>query len=37
MKGRSIGPSNLTRFFLNQVGIPPSEYRRVYARAEVSP
>ena len=29
--------SNFTRFFLNQVGIPPSEYRRVYARAEVSP
>lgn len=26
--------SNFTRFFLNQVGIPPSEYRRAVARPE---
>jgi AraC-like DNA-binding protein len=26
--------SNFTRFFLNQVGIPPSEYRRAAARPE---
>lgn len=26
--------SNFTRFFLNQVGIPPSEYRRVASRPE---
>jgi AraC-like DNA-binding protein len=29
--------SNFTRFFLNQVGIPPSEYRRAAARPEVEP
>jgi AraC-like DNA-binding protein len=26
--------SNFTRFFLNQVGVPPSEYRRVASRSE---
>ena len=26
--------SNFTRFFLNQVGVPPSEYRRAASRAE---
>jgi AraC-like DNA-binding protein len=26
--------SNFTRFFLNQVGIPPSEYRRAASRPE---
>ena len=26
--------SNFTRFFLNQVGIPPSEYRRAASRLE---
>jgi AraC-like DNA-binding protein len=26
--------SNFTRFFLHQVGIPPSEYRRAAARPE---
>ncbi|MGH8736057.1 MAG: helix-turn-helix domain-containing protein [Burkholderiales bacterium] len=29
--------SNFTRFFLHQVGIPPSEYRRVAARPEPAP
>jgi AraC family transcriptional regulator len=29
--------SNFTRFFLNQVGIPPSEYRRAAARPEAAP
>lgn len=29
--------SNFTRFFLNQVGIPPSEYRRVATRPEGEP
>ncbi len=28
--------SNFTRFFLNQVGIPPSEYRRAAARPEAA-
>jgi AraC family transcriptional regulator len=28
--------SNFTRFFLNQVGIPPSEYRRAAARPEAT-
>jgi len=26
--------SNFTRFFLNQVGVPPSEYRRAASRPE---
>jgi AraC-like DNA-binding protein len=26
--------SNFTRFFLNQVGIPPSEYRRAATRTD---
>ncbi len=29
--------SNFTRFFLNQVGVPPSEYRRAASRAERDP
>jgi AraC family transcriptional regulator len=29
--------SNFTRFFLHQVGIPPSEYRRAAARLELAP
>jgi AraC-like DNA-binding protein len=29
--------SNFTRFFLNQVGVPPSEYRRAAARPETEP
>jgi AraC-like DNA-binding protein len=29
--------SNFTRFFLNQVGVPPSEYRRAAARPESEP
>jgi AraC-like DNA-binding protein len=29
--------SNFTRFFLNQVGVPPSEYRRAASRAESEP
>ena len=29
--------SNFTRFFLNQVGIPPSEYRRAASRLESEP
>ena len=29
--------SNFTRFFLNQVGVPPSEYRRAAARSEQDP
>ena len=29
--------SNFTRFFLNQVGVPPSEYRRAASRAEQDP
>jgi AraC-like DNA-binding protein len=29
--------SNFTRFFLNQVGVPPSEYRRAAARLETEP
>jgi AraC family transcriptional regulator len=29
--------SNFTRFFLNQVGVPPSEYRRVASRSEIDP
>jgi len=29
--------SNFTRFFLNQVGVPPSEYRRATSRAERDP
>ena len=29
--------SNFTRFFLNQVGVPPSEYRRAATRPEVEP
>jgi AraC-like DNA-binding protein len=29
--------SNFTRFFLNQVGIPPSEYRRAASRPEAEP
>jgi len=29
--------SNFTRFFLNQVGVPPSEYRRAATRPEVKP
>ncbi|MGA7985432.1 MAG: AraC family transcriptional regulator [Burkholderiales bacterium] len=29
--------SNFTRFFLHQVGIPPSEYRRAAARVEPAP
>ncbi len=29
--------SNFTRFFLNQVGVPPSEYRRAAARPETDP
>jgi len=29
--------SNFTRFFLNQVGVPPSEYRRAASRSESEP
>ena len=29
--------SNFTRFFLNQVGVPPSEYRRAASRGEQDP
>lgn len=29
--------SNFTRFFLNQVGVPPSEYRRAASRTETDP
>jgi AraC-like DNA-binding protein len=29
--------SNFTRFFLNQVGVPPSEYRRAATRTEQDP
>lgn len=29
--------SNFTRFFLNQVGVPPSEYRRAASRRETDP
>jgi AraC-like DNA-binding protein len=29
--------SNFTRFFLNRVGVPPSEYRRAATRPEVEP
>jgi AraC-like DNA-binding protein len=29
--------SNFTRFFLNQVGVPPSEYRRAASRTEQGP
>ena len=29
--------SNFTRFFLNQVGVPPSEYRRAASRKETPP
>ena len=29
--------SNFTRFFLNQVGVPPSEYRRATSRPETEP
>jgi AraC family transcriptional regulator len=29
--------SNFTRFFLNQVGVPPSEYRRAATRPEAEP
>lgn len=29
--------SNFTRFFLNQVGVPPSEYRRATTRTETDP
>jgi AraC-like DNA-binding protein len=29
--------SNFTRFFLNQVGVPPSEYRRAASRPETEP
>jgi AraC-like DNA-binding protein len=29
--------SNFTRFFLNQVGVPPSEYRRAISRAGTDP
>jgi len=29
--------SNFTRFFLNQVGVPPSEYRRATADREIEP
>jgi AraC-like DNA-binding protein len=29
--------SNFTRFFLNQVGVPPSEYRRAASRPEQDP
>jgi AraC family transcriptional regulator len=29
--------SNFTRFFLNRVGVPPSEYRRAAARPETEP
>jgi AraC-like DNA-binding protein len=29
--------SNFTRFFLNQVGVPPSEYRRATTRTEQDP
>jgi AraC-like DNA-binding protein len=29
--------SNFTRFFLNQVGVPPSEYRRAAAKPETDP
>jgi AraC-like DNA-binding protein len=29
--------SNFTRFFLNQVGVPPSEYRRAASRPETDP
>jgi AraC-like DNA-binding protein len=29
--------SNFTRFFLNQVGVPPSEYRRAASRPGPAP